>query len=52
MTMGDSFDVYEADGHPTVRHILFRRKHAWEPLKVVHRLTAAAKHIIRRKKQK
>ena len=53
MTMGD-FDVYETDSRPTVRHILFRRKHAWEPLKPLHRLHAAAKHLVatRRKKEK
>jgi hypothetical protein len=51
MTMGDSFDVYEADGHPTVRHILFRRKHPWEPLRVAHRLKAVAIHLIKKKKK-
>ena len=51
--MGD-FDVYEADTSLKARHILFRRKHAWEPLKPLHRLHAAAKHLIsvRRKKEK
>ena len=51
MTMDGPFDVYEADTSLKARHILFRRKHAWEPLKPLHRLHAAAKHLLKRKKE-
>lgn len=52
MTMGGSFDVYEADTSLKAHHILFRRKQPWEPLKPLHRLHAAAKHLLKQKKEK
>ena len=46
MTMG-SFEVYETETRRLV-HVLFHRKHAWEPLHLGRRLSAAAKHLIKK----
>jgi hypothetical protein len=46
----DRFEVYDLDGRKKARHILFRRKQPWEPLKPLHRIKTAAKHLMRKRK--